>query len=60
MFQSLASVQVEPLPEAVVQTFAAQIQSSTSQTTDVPEADLSVVDSKIVTSLMPFQREGVK
>eukprot|EP00075_Anas_platyrhynchos_P027954 XP_027317207.1 SWI/SNF-related matrix-associated actin-dependent regulator of chromatin subfamily A-like protein 1 [Anas platyrhynchos] len=59
MFQSLASVQVEPLPEAVVQTFAAQIQSSTSQTTDLPEADLSVVDSKIVTSLMPFQREGV-
>ncbi|XP_040417367.1 SWI/SNF-related matrix-associated actin-dependent regulator of chromatin subfamily A-like protein 1 isoform X2 [Cygnus olor] len=59
MFQSLASVQMEPLPEAVVQTFAAQIQSSTSPTTDFPDADLSVVDSKIVTSLMPFQREGV-
>uniref|UniRef100_A0A8D0F363 SWI/SNF-related matrix-associated actin-dependent regulator of chromatin subfamily A-like protein 1 n=1 Tax=Strix occidentalis caurina TaxID=311401 RepID=A0A8D0F363_STROC len=51
-------LQVEPLPEAVIQTFAAQIQRSTSQT-DIPDADLSVVDSKIVTSLMPFQREGV-
>uniref|UniRef100_A0A663DUU0 SWI/SNF-related matrix-associated actin-dependent regulator of chromatin subfamily A-like protein 1 n=1 Tax=Aquila chrysaetos chrysaetos TaxID=223781 RepID=A0A663DUU0_AQUCH len=58
MLQSLVSVEVEPLPEAVIQTFAAQIQRSTSQI-DVPDADLSVVDSKIVTSLMPFQREGV-
>ncbi|NXG47178.1 SMAL1 protein, partial [Psilopogon haemacephalus] len=56
--QSLLSVEVEPLPEAVIQTFAAQIQKSTSQT-DTPDADLSVVDSKIVSSLMPFQREGV-
>ncbi|NWU99127.1 SMAL1 protein, partial [Upupa epops] len=58
MLQSFASVEVEPLPEAVIHTFAAQIQRSTSQT-DIPEADLSIVDSKIVTSLMPFQREGV-
>ncbi|NXF92337.1 SMAL1 protein, partial [Eubucco bourcierii] len=58
MLQSLVSVEVEPLPEAVIQTFAAQIQRSTSQT-DTPDADLSVVDSKIVSSLMPFQREGV-
>ncbi|NXN19701.1 SMAL1 protein, partial [Indicator maculatus] len=58
MLQSLASVEVEPLPEAVIQTFAGQIQRSTSQT-DTPDADLSVVDSKIVSSLMPFQREGV-
>ncbi|XP_033371914.1 SWI/SNF-related matrix-associated actin-dependent regulator of chromatin subfamily A-like protein 1 isoform X3 [Parus major] len=55
---SLVSVEVEPLPEAVVKTFAAQLQRSPSQT-DIPDADLSVVDSKIVTSLMPFQREGV-
>ncbi|KAL2302218.1 hypothetical protein Nmel_009637 [Mimus melanotis] len=55
---SLASIEVEPLPEAVVKTFAAQLQRSPSQT-DIPDADLSVVDSKIVTSLMPFQREGV-
>ncbi|XP_057286129.1 SWI/SNF-related matrix-associated actin-dependent regulator of chromatin subfamily A-like protein 1 [Pezoporus wallicus] len=58
VLQSLASVEVEPLPEAVIQTFAAQIQRTTSQT-DIPDADLSVVDSRIVKSLMPFQREGV-
>ncbi|XP_019146173.1 SWI/SNF-related matrix-associated actin-dependent regulator of chromatin subfamily A-like protein 1 isoform X2 [Corvus cornix cornix] len=55
---SLVSVEVEPLPEAVIRTFAAHLQRSPSQT-DIPDADLSVVDSKIVTSLMPFQREGV-
>lgn len=59
VLQSLVSVEVEPLPEAVIKTFAAQIQRSTSET-DIPDADLSVVDSEIVTSLMPFQREGVK
>ncbi|XP_009994542.1 PREDICTED: SWI/SNF-related matrix-associated actin-dependent regulator of chromatin subfamily A-like protein 1 [Chaetura pelagica] len=58
VLQSLVSVEVEPLPAAVIQTFAAQIQGSTSET-EIPDADLSVVDSKIVTSLMPFQREGV-
>ncbi|KAM8807019.1 SWI/SNF-related matrix-associated actin-dependent regulator of chromatin subfamily A-like protein 1 [Eudromia elegans] len=57
--QSLASVEVEPLPKAVIQTFATQIEKFTSQTMDLPDADLSKVDSKIVTSLMPFQREGV-
>uniref|UniRef100_A0A8C4KUL3 SNF2 related chromatin remodeling annealing helicase 1 n=1 Tax=Dromaius novaehollandiae TaxID=8790 RepID=A0A8C4KUL3_DRONO len=45
--------------KAVVQTFATQIERFTSQTVDFPDADLSEVDSKIVTSLMPFQREGV-
>lgn len=60
VFQSLVSVEVEPLPGTVIQAFAAQIQSSTSQKMDFPDVDLSVVDSKIVTSLMPFQREGVK
>ncbi|NXE88987.1 SMAL1 protein, partial [Menura novaehollandiae] len=58
VLQSLVSVEVEPLPGAVIRTFAAQLQKSPSQT-DIPDADLSVVDSKIVTSLMPFQREGV-
>ncbi|XP_009863651.1 PREDICTED: SWI/SNF-related matrix-associated actin-dependent regulator of chromatin subfamily A-like protein 1, partial [Apaloderma vittatum] len=58
VLQSLVAVEVEPLPKAVIQTFAAQMWRSTSQT-DVPDADLSAVDSKIVTSLMPFQREGV-
>ncbi|NWV42362.1 SMAL1 protein, partial [Grantiella picta] len=55
---SLVSVEVEPLPEAVIKTFTVRLQRSPSKT-DIPDADLSVVDSKIVTSLMPFQREGV-
>ncbi|XP_048808882.1 SWI/SNF-related matrix-associated actin-dependent regulator of chromatin subfamily A-like protein 1 isoform X3 [Lagopus muta] len=59
VFQNLVSVEVEPLPGTVIQAFAAQIQNSTSQKMDFPDADLSVVDSEIVTSLMPFQREGV-
>uniref|UniRef100_A0A8C3M2W6 SWI/SNF-related matrix-associated actin-dependent regulator of chromatin subfamily A-like protein 1 n=1 Tax=Chrysolophus pictus TaxID=9089 RepID=A0A8C3M2W6_CHRPC len=59
VFQNLVSVEVEPLPGTVIQAFAAQIQSSISQKMDFPDADLSVVDSKIVTSLMPFQKEGV-
>ncbi|NWR23034.1 SMAL1 protein, partial [Emberiza fucata] len=58
MLLSLVSVEVEPLPEAVIKTFAAQLQRSPSLT-DIPDADLSGVDSRIVTSLMPFQREGV-
>ncbi|NXN88241.1 SMAL1 protein, partial [Bombycilla garrulus] len=58
VLMSLVSAEVEPLPEAVIKTFAAQLQKSPSQT-EIPDADLSVVDSKIVTSLMPFQREGV-
>ncbi|KAM6349120.1 SWI/SNF-related matrix-associated actin-dependent regulator of chromatin subfamily A-like protein 1 isoform 2-T4 [Alca torda] len=58
VLQRLVSVEVEPLPEAVIKTFAAQIQRLTSEA-DIPDADLSVVDSEIVTSLMPFQREGV-
>ncbi|NXQ73975.1 SMAL1 protein, partial [Quiscalus mexicanus] len=55
---NLVSVEVEPLPEAVIKTFAAQLQRSPSLT-DIPDADLSRVDTKIVMSLMPFQREGV-
>ncbi|NXL91964.1 SMAL1 protein, partial [Alectura lathami] len=58
-FESLASVEIEPLPGTVIQAFTAQIQSSTSQMMGLPDADLSEVDSNLVTSLMPFQREGV-
>ncbi|NWI88419.1 SMAL1 protein, partial [Pitta sordida] len=58
VLQSLMSAEVEPLPEAVIRTFAAQLLRSPSQT-DIPDTDLSGLDSKIVTSLMPFQREGV-
>ncbi|XP_043360815.1 SWI/SNF-related matrix-associated actin-dependent regulator of chromatin subfamily A-like protein 1 isoform X2 [Dermochelys coriacea] len=57
--QHLPSVEVEPLPKPVIQAFAPQFDEPALHVSDVPEADLSAVDSKIVMSLMPFQREGV-
>ena len=50
-----------PLPKTLTLAFAAQLQkTSLSPVADVPEADLSRVDSKLVSSLLPFQRAGVK
>ncbi|XP_019409998.1 PREDICTED: SWI/SNF-related matrix-associated actin-dependent regulator of chromatin subfamily A-like protein 1 isoform X1 [Crocodylus porosus] len=57
--QSLPSIESEPLPKPVIQTFAAQLEETTTCAADIPDADLSAVDSKIVAGLMPFQREGV-
>ncbi|XP_074857466.1 SWI/SNF-related matrix-associated actin-dependent regulator of chromatin subfamily A-like protein 1 isoform X2 [Carettochelys insculpta] len=57
--RSLPSVEVEPLPKPVIQAFAPQLDKPALRVSDIPEADLSAVDSKIVKSLMPFQREGV-
>ncbi|XP_053900511.1 SWI/SNF-related matrix-associated actin-dependent regulator of chromatin subfamily A-like protein 1 isoform X2 [Malaclemys terrapin pileata] len=57
--QHLPSVEVEPLPKPVIQAFAPQFDEPAWRVSDIPEADLSAVDSKIVMSLMPFQREGV-
>ncbi|XP_065417482.1 SWI/SNF-related matrix-associated actin-dependent regulator of chromatin subfamily A-like protein 1 isoform X3 [Chrysemys picta bellii] len=57
--QRLPSVEVEPLPKPVIQAFAPQFDEPAWRVSDIPEADLSAVDSKIVMSLMPFQREGV-
>ncbi|XP_065269355.1 SWI/SNF-related matrix-associated actin-dependent regulator of chromatin subfamily A-like protein 1 isoform X1 [Emys orbicularis] len=57
--QRLPSVEVEPLPKPVIQAFAPQFDEPALHVSDIPEADLSAVDSKIVMSLMPFQREGV-
>ncbi|KAH0621269.1 hypothetical protein JD844_022374 [Phrynosoma platyrhinos] len=59
MVKNLPEVELEPLPKSVVQIFASQFEKSVSKPADVPEADLSQVDSEVVTSLMPFQREGV-
>uniref|UniRef100_A0A8D0C6U7 SWI/SNF-related matrix-associated actin-dependent regulator of chromatin subfamily A-like protein 1 n=1 Tax=Salvator merianae TaxID=96440 RepID=A0A8D0C6U7_SALMN len=59
LVRSLPAVELEPLPSAIVQAFAAQFEKSASKAAEIPEADLSTVDSKIVSSLMPFQREGV-
>ncbi|XP_075789135.1 SWI/SNF-related matrix-associated actin-dependent regulator of chromatin subfamily A-like protein 1 isoform X1 [Pelodiscus sinensis] len=57
--RSLPSVEVEPLPKSVIQVFAPLLDKPALSASDTPEADLSAVDSKIVLSLMPFQREGV-
>ncbi|XP_049744074.1 SWI/SNF-related matrix-associated actin-dependent regulator of chromatin subfamily A-like protein 1 isoform X2 [Elephas maximus indicus] len=56
----LPQVQLDPLPKTIVQAFASQLQkTSLHLTEDTPEADLSGVDAKLVSSLMPFQRAGV-
>uniref|UniRef100_A0A8D1WW31 SWI/SNF-related matrix-associated actin-dependent regulator of chromatin subfamily A-like protein 1 n=1 Tax=Sus scrofa TaxID=9823 RepID=A0A8D1WW31_PIG len=56
----LPQVQLDPLPKTVTLAFAAQLEkTSLHPVTDVPEADLSGVDSKLVSSLLPFQRAGV-
>nr|XP_006636786.2 PREDICTED: SWI/SNF-related matrix-associated actin-dependent regulator of chromatin subfamily A-like protein 1 [Lepisosteus oculatus]XP_015214755.1 PREDICTED: SWI/SNF-related matrix-associated actin-dependent regulator of chromatin subfamily A-like protein 1 [Lepisosteus oculatus]XP_015214756.1 PREDICTED: SWI/SNF-related matrix-associated actin-dependent regulator of chromatin subfamily A-like protein 1 [Lepisosteus oculatus]XP_015214757.1 PREDICTED: SWI/SNF-related matrix-associated actin-de len=55
----IPAVEVEPLPRAVLQTFSPQFERSVSSLPEIPEADLSSVDSSLTRSLMPFQREGV-
>ncbi|XP_008053749.1 SWI/SNF-related matrix-associated actin-dependent regulator of chromatin subfamily A-like protein 1, partial [Carlito syrichta] len=56
----LPQVQLDPLPTTLTLAFASQLKkTSLHLTADVPEADLSEVDSKLVYNLMPFQRTGV-
>ncbi|XP_023076417.2 SWI/SNF-related matrix-associated actin-dependent regulator of chromatin subfamily A-like protein 1 isoform X4 [Piliocolobus tephrosceles] len=56
----LPQVQLDPLPTTLTLAFASQLKkTSLSLTPDVPEADLSEVDPKLVSNLMPFQRAGV-
>ncbi|XP_074255157.1 SWI/SNF-related matrix-associated actin-dependent regulator of chromatin subfamily A-like protein 1 isoform X2 [Saimiri boliviensis] len=56
----LPQVQLDPLPKTLTLAFASQLKkTSLSLTPDVPEADLSEVDPKLVSNLMPFQRAGV-
>ncbi|KAL2775057.1 SWI/SNF-related matrix-associated actin-dependent regulator of chromatin subfamily A-like protein 1, partial [Daubentonia madagascariensis] len=58
--RSLPQVQLDPLPTTLTLAFASQLEkTSLHPTADVPEADLSEVDPKIVANLMPFQRAGV-
>ncbi|XP_027422887.1 SWI/SNF-related matrix-associated actin-dependent regulator of chromatin subfamily A-like protein 1 isoform X2 [Bos indicus x Bos taurus] len=58
--RGLPQVQLDPLPKTLTLAFAAQLQkTSLSPVADIPEADLSRVDSKLVSSLLPFQRAGV-
>ncbi|KAM9850478.1 SWI/SNF-related matrix-associated actin-dependent regulator of chromatin subfamily A-like protein 1 [Aulostomus maculatus] len=55
----IAAVEVEPLPRAIIQAFSARFEGPQARSLDVPEADLSSIDSSITSSLMPFQKEGV-
>ncbi|XP_072473752.1 SWI/SNF-related matrix-associated actin-dependent regulator of chromatin subfamily A-like protein 1 [Notamacropus eugenii] len=55
----LPGVQLEPLPKVVLQAFATHLMKKSPHPDEVPEADLSTVDSKLVSSLMPFQKTGV-
>ncbi|XP_030642537.1 SWI/SNF-related matrix-associated actin-dependent regulator of chromatin subfamily A-like protein 1 [Chanos chanos] len=56
---AIPSVEVEPLPRAVIQAFSSQFEKSQSKAPEIPEADLSSIDSTLTRSLMPFQRDGV-
>ncbi|XP_078085287.1 SWI/SNF-related matrix-associated actin-dependent regulator of chromatin subfamily A-like protein 1 [Mustelus asterias] len=55
----IPAVQIEPFPRGVLEVFLPQFEKSCPELLEIPEADLSSVDSKLVHSLMPFQREGV-
>ncbi|KAM5268881.1 SWI/SNF-related matrix-associated actin-dependent regulator of chromatin subfamily A-like protein 1 isoform 2-T6 [Hipposideros larvatus] len=56
----LPQVQLSPLPKTLTLAFASQMEkTSLCPTADIPEADLSKVDPKLVSSLLPFQRTGV-
>ncbi|XP_036029216.1 SWI/SNF-related matrix-associated actin-dependent regulator of chromatin subfamily A-like protein 1 isoform X1 [Onychomys torridus] len=58
--RDLRQVRLDPLPKTVTLAFASQLEkTSLSAIADIPEADLSGVDAKLVSNLMPFQREGV-
>nr|XP_054767877.1 SWI/SNF-related matrix-associated actin-dependent regulator of chromatin subfamily A-like protein 1 [Lytechinus pictus] len=51
-------VEMKPLPNSVCLAFRSQ-RSGKHTTLEVPEADLSGVDTKLAQGLMPFQRKGV-
>ncbi|XP_033857692.3 SWI/SNF-related matrix-associated actin-dependent regulator of chromatin subfamily A-like protein 1 [Acipenser ruthenus] len=55
----IPSVEVEPLPRAVVQAFATQFSQTQPNKPEIPEADLSNIDPMLENGLMHFQREGV-
>ncbi|XP_078408885.1 SWI/SNF-related matrix-associated actin-dependent regulator of chromatin subfamily A-like protein 1 isoform X2 [Cetorhinus maximus] len=55
----ISAVQIEPFPRGVLEVFLPQFEKSYLEPPEIPEADLSSIDSKLVRSLMPFQREGV-
>ncbi|XP_053352346.1 SWI/SNF-related matrix-associated actin-dependent regulator of chromatin subfamily A-like protein 1 isoform X2 [Clarias gariepinus] len=56
---NIATVEVEPLPRAVLLVFSSQFEKSLSTAAEIPEADLSSIDMTLTRSLMPFQQHGV-
>ncbi|KAK3569061.1 hypothetical protein QTP86_021529 [Hemibagrus guttatus] len=56
---NISAVEVEPLPRAVLQAFSSQFDKSHSRAAEIPEADLSGIDTTLTRSLMPFQQHGV-
>ncbi|KAL7991821.1 hypothetical protein Chor_016077 [Crotalus horridus] len=59
LVKSLPELQLKPLPKPVIMAFVTQFEKSLLKSVDPLEADLVGVDPKLVTSLLPFQREGV-
>lgn len=57
---NISAVEVEPLPRAVLQAFSSQFDKSHSKAAEIPEADLSGIDTTLTRSLMPFQQHGVE
>ncbi|XP_056322061.1 SWI/SNF-related matrix-associated actin-dependent regulator of chromatin subfamily A-like protein 1 [Danio aesculapii] len=55
----LPTVETEPLPHAVLQSFSSQFEKTQTKAPVPPEADLSHIDPQLTRSLMPFQRDGV-
>uniref|UniRef100_A0A452QAB0 SWI/SNF-related matrix-associated actin-dependent regulator of chromatin subfamily A-like protein 1 n=1 Tax=Ursus americanus TaxID=9643 RepID=A0A452QAB0_URSAM len=56
----LPQVQLDPLPTTLTLAFASQLEKTSPCLTEpIPEADLSGVDPKLVSNLLPFQRAGV-
>jgi len=53
------SICVEPLPSYIMTVFKESIAGRTKDHV-IPEYDLLDVDEQLVSSLMPFQREGVR
>uniref|UniRef100_A0A4W6FII3 SWI/SNF-related matrix-associated actin-dependent regulator of chromatin subfamily A-like protein 1 n=1 Tax=Lates calcarifer TaxID=8187 RepID=A0A4W6FII3_LATCA len=52
LLSGIAAVEVEPLPRAVIQAFSARFDGTEARSLDVPEADLSNIDSTL--TLQPY------
>ena len=54
------AVELEPLPKAVLTTFANELKGRPQPPNRIPEANLDRVDEELTSTLMPFQRDGIK